>query len=208
MFKGNEALSSALDKLFKLFGPSESDKEPVQIAKAEEMISYEVVYEPNVKDAHGEWMSTATVQKACEDFNKHLAEGVVQPNLFHTQNTDYFTIEKSWIVPEIDMVVEATGEKVKAGTWVAKIKYNNNDLWTLKKAGVIGGVSIGAKGNVNKETGEITNVSFAPEEIQKAMMHQTSGGTSDPSHMMTVANLSNTGVAPKKSKRKRLVYAP
>lgn len=206
-----EAVASALTNLTKFFGPSETTQEIVQVAKAEEMISYEVVYEPNVKDAHGEWMSTATVQKACEDFNKHLAEGVVQPNLFHTQNTDYFTIEKSWIVPEIDMVVEATGEKVKAGTWVAKIKYNNNDLWTLKKAGVIGGVSIGAKGNVNKETGEITNVSFAPEEIQKAMMQQTSGGTSDPSHMMTVANLSNTGVAPKnpkKGKRKRLVYAP
>ena len=158
-----EAVASALANLTKFFGPSETTQEIVQVAKAEEMISYEVVYEPNVKDAHGEWMSTSTVQKACEDFNKYLAEGVVQPNLFHTQNTDYFTIEKSWIVPEIDMVVEATGEKVKAGTWVAKIKYNNNDLWTLKKAGVIGGVSIGAKGNVNKETGEITNVTFDGE---------------------------------------------
>ena len=194
----SEKITSALTKFF---GPSEANKEePVQIAKAEEMISYEVVYEPNTKDAHGEWMSIETVQKACEDFNKYLEEGVVQPNLFHTQNTDYFTIEKSWIVPEIDMVVEATGEKVKAGTWVAKIKYNNEDLWTLKKSGVIGGVSIGATGVVNEETGEITNVSFAPkEEINKAMM-------TEQHNMNSVADLSTP--SPKKRKRMRLVYAP
>ena len=143
-----------LSLIEKAFGSTEKET-PNQVLKAEEMISYEVVYEPDVKDAHGEWMSTETVAKACEDFNQYLDEGVVQPNLFHLENTDAFTIEKSWIVPEIDMIVEATGEKVKAGTWIAKIKYNSDHLWTLKKAGIVGGVSIGAIGKVNKKTGEI-----------------------------------------------------
>lgn len=174
----------------KAFGEIEKKATPVQVVKQEEMISYEVVYEPNVKDAHGEWMSTETVAKACEDFNKHLAAGVVQPNLFHEVNTDSFTIEKTWIVPEIDMIVEETGEKVSAGTWVAKIKYNDDNLWTLKKAGIIGGVSIGAMGKVNKKTGEITNVSFAPQEA--------------PSGATTVTSTDG----PKKKKRARLAYAP
>ena len=177
-----------LSLIEKAFGSTEKET-PNQVLKAEEMISYEVVYEPDVKDAHGEWMSTETVAKACEDFNQYLDEGVVQPNLFHLENTDAFTIEKSWIVPEIDMIVEATGEKVKAGTWIAKIKYNSDHLWTLKKAGIVGGVSIGAIGKVNKKTGEITDVSFAPQELPKGETTTTETGKP-------------------KNKRKRLAYAP
>lgn len=180
-----EVMDSVKSVLEKAFGELQKEP-PVQVVKKEEMISYEVVYEPNVKDAHGEWMSTETVAKACEDFNKYLEQGVVQPNLFHQVNTDSFTVEKTWIVPEIDMIVEETGEKVAAGTWVAKIRYNDDNLWTLKKAGVVGGVSIGAMGKVNKKTGEITDVSFAPQE--------------------EATTVSADG--PKKKKRARLAYAP
>ena len=67
--------------LVKAFGESEKTT-PDEVIKSEEMVSYEVVYEPNTKDAHGEWMSTETVAKACEDFNNYLEAGVVQPNLF------------------------------------------------------------------------------------------------------------------------------
>lgn len=128
----------------------------------EEMIAYEVVYEPDTKDAHGEWMSQETVSKACENFNKNLELGNVKPNLFHFANTDLFSIEKSWIQQEIDVVVEATNQPIKAGTWVVKTKYNDSDLWLLKKAGIIQGVSIGARGSIDKETGEITDVTFNP----------------------------------------------
>lgn len=128
----------------------------------EEMIAYEVVYEPDTKDAHGEWMSPETVFKACENFNKNLELGNVKPNLFHLANTDLFSIEKSWIQQEMDVVVEATNQPIKAGTWVVKTKYNDPDLWLLKKAGIIQGVSIGARGSIDKETGEITDVTFDP----------------------------------------------
>lgn len=132
----------------------------------EQMISYEVVYEPDTLDAHGEWMSKETLTKACEDFNKHLASGDVHANLFHVQDTELFSIEDTWIQKELDVVVPQTGQPIKAGTWVAKLKYNDEDLWNLKKSGVLGGVSIGAKGEINPETGEITNVSFADEETE------------------------------------------
>ncbi len=178
-----ENITNILSKAFEAFGQSQKENKP-QVIESEEMVSYEVVYEPNVKDAHGEWMSAETVLKACEDFNKYLESGVVQPNLFHEMNTDAFTIEKSWVVPELDMIVEATGEKVKAGTWIVKVKYNNEHLWTLKKAGIVGGVSIGAVGKINKKTGEITNVSFAPQEDEKVEKQKRT------------------------KKRARLVYAP
>ena len=154
-------IDSIVGIIEKAFGDV-SGEQQTEILK-EEMVSYEVVYEPNVKDAHGEWMSEKTIQKACENFNKNLEKGVVQPNLFHLKDTDLFTIEDTWVQKELDVVVEATGEVIKAGTWVAKVKYNDPTLWELKKSGVIGGVSIGCSGVVNSETGEITNVTFDGE---------------------------------------------
>ena len=130
----------------------------------EEMVSYEVIYEPFTKDAHGEWMSDKTIEKAMENFNKNLEKGIVQPNLFHLKNTEAFTIESTWIQKELDVKVIQTDEVIKAGTWVAKLKYNDADLWQLKKSGVVGGVSIGAVGTINQTTGEITNVKFDGED--------------------------------------------
>ena len=130
----------------------------------EEMVSYEVIYEPFTKDAHGEWMSDKTIEKAMENFNKNLEKGIVQPNLFHLKNTEAFTIESTWIQKELDVKVIQTDEIIKAGTWVAKIRYNDADLWQLKKSGVVGGVSIGAVGTINQTTGEITNVKFDGED--------------------------------------------
>lgn len=135
-------------------------KEYGLIKEKEEMVSYEVVYEPNTLDAHNQWMSEEEVEKACENFNKNLEAGVVKSNLLHVKDTEDFTIESTWIHKELDVVVDGTGQPIKAGTWIAKLKFHNEDLWALKKAGVLGGVSFGGKGYVNEETGEITNLTF------------------------------------------------
>ena len=58
----------------------------------EEMVSYEVIYEPFTKDAHGEWMSDKTIEKAMENFNKNLEKGIVQPNLFHLKDTHHMEV--------------------------------------------------------------------------------------------------------------------
>ena len=129
-----ESFQKALTEfIVKFFGDVEGEQ-PVEKV-TEQMISYEVVYEPNTKDAHGQWMSPETLELACENFNSNL------------QN-------------ELDVKVVGTEELIKAGTWVAKIKYNDEALWSLKKAGVIQGVSIGARGVINETSGEITNVTF------------------------------------------------
>jgi hypothetical protein len=158
----DKLLSAFSEFLEKAIGNPVQEQQPEVLD--EEMVSYEVIYEPNVKDAHGEWMSEKTIEKAMENFNKNLESGVVQPNLFHLKNTEAFTIEATWVQKELDVQVVQTGELIKAGTWVDKIRYNDENLWNLKKANVIGGVSIGAKGTVNKKTGEITKVTFDGEK--------------------------------------------
>lgn len=152
------ALSDALKDVLVRFGVIKSE------APAEEQVSYEIVYEPDVQDAHGQWMTAETIRKGCENFNQNLEAGVVQPNLYHIQNTDKFSIEKSWINEELDVKVAGTDEPIKAGAWVVKVKYHDSNLWELKKAGVVQGVSIGCMGNINEITGEITDLTFDGEE--------------------------------------------
>lgn len=129
----------------------------------EQMISYEVIYEPNALDAHGEWMSADTIVKAKINFDKAREAGLVKENLFHIVETDAFTIEKTWIQEEIDVVVIGSEQVIKAGTWVAKVKYNDPELWLLKKANAVGGLSIQCSGYTDEETGEITGLDFGIE---------------------------------------------
>lgn len=139
----------------------------VQKDADEQMISYEVIYEPDAKDAHGEWMSAETIAKAKISFDKAHEAGIVKENLFHMIETDSFTIEKTWIQEEIDVVVIGTEQVIKAGTWVAKVKYNDPVLWDLKKSNVVGGLSIQCSGAINKETGEISDVDFGVEYVEE-----------------------------------------
>lgn len=139
----------------------------VQKDADEQMISYEVIYEPDAKDAHGEWMSAETIAKAKISFDKAHEAGIVKENLFHMIETDSFTIEKTWIQEEIDVVVIGTEQVIKAGTWVAKVKYNDPVLWDLKKSNVVGGLSIQCSGAINKETGEIRDVDFGVEYVEE-----------------------------------------
>lgn len=52
-------LAKSAKIIFDSFSPSKSSQDNIEIFKSndEQMISYEIIYEPNTKDAHGEWMS-------------------------------------------------------------------------------------------------------------------------------------------------------
>ena len=54
----------------------------------------------------------------------------------------------------------------EGGSWVAKVKYNNEALWEAKKAGIVGGLSIQCTGHVNEETGEITDINFGATIVE------------------------------------------
>jgi len=129
-------------------------------AQEEEMISYEVIYEPDTPDAHGQWMSKGTLAKAHEDFKKAQEIGAVTENLYHLFDTDAWKIVDHWIQPEFDVTVSQTGELIKAGSWVAKVQYTP-EVWELKKAGIVGGLSLQCGGMLNEETGELSELDFS-----------------------------------------------
>lgn len=129
-------------------------------AEQEEMISYEVIYEPDTPDVHGEWMSKETLVKAQADFKKAQELGAVTENLYHIFDTDTFKIVDHWIQPEIDVTVAETGQIIKAGTWVAKVQFTP-ETWELKKAGIVGGLSLQCGGMLNEDTGELSELDFS-----------------------------------------------
>lgn len=126
----------------------------------DEMVSYEVIYEPDTPDAHGQWMTKDTLEKAHIAFKKAQDIGAVTENLFHIFDTDTFSIVDHWIQKEFDVTVADTGEVIKAGTWVAKVQYNTPEVWEMKKAGIYGGLSLQCGGMLDEETGELSDLNF------------------------------------------------
>ena len=120
----------------------------------------EIVYKPDVKDAHGEWMSAETIAKAEKSFRNND----VVANLFHVTETDKFTVERSWVLAE-DATFEGRDEVVTKGTWLVDTFYEDEALWELKKEKKLGGLSMGAYGQTTKD-GELINVCFSKEEFE------------------------------------------
>lgn len=152
-----EAVNSAIQEVKVLKSITKSEM------PLEEMVSYEIIYEPDTPDFHGDWMTKDTLVKAHANYEAAQQAGAVTGNLFHLYDTTLFTIESTWIQKEFDVLVQATGELIKAGSWVAKVKYHDKGLWDLKKAGVVGGLSIQCSAMHNEKTLELTDLNFGIE---------------------------------------------
>lgn len=135
----------------------------------EEQICIEIVYSPDVKDLHGEWMTEDEIVKGEESFSRNLEAGVVKANLFHVTTTDKFSIKKSWVLPE-DTKFEGREELVTKGTWLNEVHYADAGLWEMKKSNELGGLSFGGYGHVNKSTGEIKALRFEKSEYKEALV--------------------------------------
>lgn len=96
-----------------------------------------IVMLPDEVDMHGDITSEEEVRKACHNFNEFCR----QPNLFHIESTELFSIVESYISP-VDFKLNE--EEVKKGTWLATIQVKDDNLWALIKSGEISGLSIGA----------------------------------------------------------------
>lgn len=159
VIKANELLKQGFNKEAAVDGAVGS----VLVQKSaidEQMISYEIIYEPETPDLHGQWMSKDTLLKAQQDFKKAQEIGAVTENLYHLFDTESWKIVDHWIQPEIDVTVTETGEVIKAGSWVAKVQYTP-ETWELKKAGIIGGLSLQCGGMLNEETKELSSLDFS-----------------------------------------------
>ena len=136
-----------------------SNKKSIPLLKSADELKREITfiyYEPNVVDTHGNWANEEVLEKACQNFNKNLASGNITTNLFHTKDdngdieeTTSYEIQKSWISPT-DCIIGETD--VIEGTWLVKVKINNDFLWDKFLLGDVSGVSFGAKGSVRAES--------------------------------------------------------
>lgn len=96
-----------------------------------------LVLSPNEVDLHGDIYDETEVRKACHNFFIHCRKA----NLLHLFETDTFSIVESYITP-VEMQMNDT--IIKAGSWLAVLQFNDDDIWEGVKAGEYTGVSIGA----------------------------------------------------------------
>ena len=95
----------------------------------EQKIAVEIVAEPESPDAHGHWYSKETIEKGFLSADKAWREDRLHMNLFHAYDDvegEHIELMKHYIV-HFDCTIN--GQCVKEGSWVAEVKYYNEDLW-------------------------------------------------------------------------------
>lgn len=131
--------------LNKFFGGRKKTQDVVfKSLNEESMIAIEPLYvPPNTADGVGEAMTESEIVKMVDSFNKANEEGRLKSNLFHEQTTEGFSVIKAWVTPYECTIDETPVEK---GQPIVEIQFNCPDLWEDRKAGNLGGLSIGAMG--------------------------------------------------------------
>ncbi|CAM0041709.1 DNA methyltransferase [Vibrio phage K406] len=158
---------TALSNLYKALGnflkPKEEVKELTKSVDIEERKCLEVMFEANKKDAHGNWYTEETIVKAKTSYDNN----VIPANLFHMVETESFSVQDTFILEE-DTTYENEGQEVfvQKGSMMAWTQYHDDELWEFKKSSELGGLSPAFLGDINKETGEITNVAFSLQDYR------------------------------------------
>lgn len=132
-----------------------SDSQLIKAADDSERITTEIVMQPNVPDAHGHWYTEETIRKGQASADRAWKEGRLKMNLFHEyDDTDCSNLELlSHSVTDFDCMVG--NQLVKEGTWVARVKWHNEELYKsrtqIKEDGLpdVAGLSPKCRGVVN-----------------------------------------------------------
>lgn len=126
-----------------------SDQQPnveadVKLLKRDEaqQIVYGVVYEPDVIDAHGDFMDAGEIEKAAHVFLKEFRNIDKQ----HDFTSKVGEVIESYIAPAD---FELGGQTVTKGTWMMAVKVVD-DVWTGIQKGEFTGFSLAGYGNVEK----------------------------------------------------------
>lgn len=162
-----EVQGSVISTITKMFGKKEEKNEtskdhialPIMksVDDLQRLVTF-ICYEPDVKDAHGNWATADVIKAACDDFNTALAGNKIFPNLFHHKDkttekytpTDAFSIVKSYVTGD-DCYFGDEKQLVTEGTWLIKVKFESDALWDMFLAGTVKGISIGCKGLYGNE---------------------------------------------------------
>lgn len=99
-----------------------------------------VVYEPDIKDAHGDYMTADEIEKAQRTHMIQGAKSDVQHSF--AEDEGLHTVE-SWITKEDTKIGE---QQVKKGTWMETMYIENDKIWKSVKDGKLTGFSMGGTG--------------------------------------------------------------
>lgn len=108
----------------------------------EQQIVYGVVYEPDVVDAHGDFMDAGEIEKAAHVFLKEFRNVDKQ----HDFTSKVGEVIESYIAPAD---FELGGQTVTKGTWMMAVKVVD-DVWQSIQKGEYTGFSLAGYGNVEK----------------------------------------------------------
>jgi len=122
-------------------------KKTVTIAKVatEQQLVYGIVYEPNVADAHQDYMTAAEIEKAAHGFMVRYAHGLGDTGTEHARilRRDQLPIVESYLAPVDFQLGDA---KVTKGTWIMVAKAQDATLWASIKSGEYSGWSFEGMG--------------------------------------------------------------
>lgn len=138
----------------------------IRIAKADKakQIVYGVVYEPDVEDAHGDFMTAEEIEKTAHAFMESQHTHNIDKQ--HDLEADEGFVVESYIAP-VDM--ELGDQEIKKGSWVACVKVTDAETWQQIEKGEITGFSMWGIGKREK-------VDDAPsgteeETVEKGLLH-------------------------------------
>lgn len=120
-------------------------KEIKVIAKVDDAqrLVYGIVYEPNVADAHGDYMTPAEIEKAAHGFLKDAREIDKQ----HDFQGGVGEVVESYIAPSD---FEMGDEVIKKGSWVLVTKASD-EIWEQIQKGEITGYSMAGTVDIGKQ---------------------------------------------------------
>ncbi|WP_144483269.1 XkdF-like putative serine protease domain-containing protein [Bacillus pumilus] len=123
-------------------------KEIKVIAKADDAqrLVYGIVYEPNVADAHGDYMTPEEIEKAAHGFLKDAREIDKQ----HDFQGGVGEVVESYIAPSD---FEMGDEMIKKGSWVLVTKASD-EIWNQIQKGEITGYSMAGTADIGKQERE------------------------------------------------------
>ncbi|MHC9079927.1 XkdF-like putative serine protease domain-containing protein [Bacillus altitudinis] len=121
------------------------EKQIKVIVKADDAqrLVYGIVYEPNVADAHGDYMTPAEIEKAAHGFLKDAREIDKQ----HDFQGGVGEVVESYIAPSD---FEMGDEMIKKGSWVLVTKASQ-DIWDQIQQGHITGYSMAGTADIGKQ---------------------------------------------------------
>lgn len=109
----------------------------------EQKLVYGIVYEPDVPDAHGDFMTAEEIEKAAHGF---LAEAR-EIDINHSFEGGTGVVVESYVAPDDFMI---GSKRITKGSWVL-VTRASDEVWEQIKAGIITGYSMAGTADVYEE---------------------------------------------------------